>query len=105
MESPLSEILLYVTEGVVAHTAATPPDQRQIARRGASPDIANLLSEVRADRPEALQLGGLITLRVGDRGAIWRSHNAQHSEVFGALFSLLASYPGKPMRFVCEIAQ
>lgn len=98
----MAEISLYVTPGVVDHTSATPAHQQQIAFKDATPDIAAQLRAANRNRHVRLQLGGLLTIAVGDTGAMWRSHNHDSGD-FDALFRLLGRYPGKPMRFVCEV--
>ena len=97
------EISLWVTRKVVAHTESSPSNQRQIAFRSASSELHERLSQASRHQRVKLRLGGVVPVEVGDTSAIWRAHNEEHSAGFDALFSLLASYPGQPMRFVCEL--
>jgi hypothetical protein len=99
----VAEITLRVTKRELAHATGLRQKERQIAYSGASPDIAPKLAEITAKHPVTLRLGGLITLDVADRNAIWRVHNEKHAADFDALFKFLAQYPSKPMRFLCEI--
>jgi hypothetical protein len=99
----MPEISLYVTRGVVEHSTVTAADQRQIAYREASADIAERLRAANRDHRVVLQLGDLVLLTVGDTSAIWRSHNKERAADFDALFEMLARYPDRPMRFLCEL--
>jgi hypothetical protein len=99
----MAEISLAVTKGVIEYAKGPHEHERQVAYSAASPDIALRLAAVTTHDRVRLRLGGLITLVVADRGAIWRAHNAEHLEDFDALFSFLARYPSRRMRFLCEI--
>jgi hypothetical protein len=101
----VAEISLAVTKGVLDYAKGPHEKERQIAYSSPSADIATRLGAITTQNKISLRLGGRITLIVGDRGAIWRAHNAQYSEDFDALFTFLARYPSQPMRFVCEIAK
>ena len=61
--------------------------------------------EVTTQHHVKLRLGGMITLVVGDRGAIWRAHNEEYADDFDALFTFLAHYPSQAVRFLCEITR
>lgn len=100
----MSEISLAVTKAVLEYTKSPREAERQLAYSSASADIAARLGAVTKKHHVKLVLGGRITLIVGDRGAIWRAHNEQYVTDFDALFSLLARYPSRPMRFLCELA-
>jgi hypothetical protein len=99
----VAEISLYVTPGVTDRMATAPAHQHQIAYNEPSRDIAQRLRQVTGQQRVTVRLGGLVVLEVGDTGAIWRSHNERHTDDFEALFHLLARYPGRPMRFLCEL--
>jgi hypothetical protein len=99
----MAEISIAVTRGVLNYATGAREKERQIAYSSASPDIASRLAAVTTKDRALLRLGGLITLSVADRGAIWRAHNEQYLDDFDALFSFLARYPSRPMRFLCEL--
>jgi hypothetical protein len=98
----MAEISLYVTRDVVNHVATTPANQQQITYRDVTADIAGRLREATRENRVQLRLGNLLILNVGDTGAIWRSHNDDRSCDFDSLFSMLARYPDRPMRFLCS---
>jgi hypothetical protein len=99
----MPEISLSVTKGVLNYATGPREKERQIAYSMASADIAPRLAAVTTKERILLRLGGLITLSVADRGAIWRAHNEQYVDDFDALFAFLARYPSRPMRFLCEL--
>jgi hypothetical protein len=99
----VAEISLYVTPGVTDRMSTAPAHQHQIAYNEPSQDIAPRLREVNGQQRASVRLGGLVVLEVGDTGAIWRTHNERHADDFEALFQLLARYPGRSMRFLCEL--
>ena len=100
----MAEITLAVTKSVLDYATGAREKERQIAYSCPSAEISTQLGSVTAHDRVSLRIGGRITLVVGDRGAIWRAHNAQYAEDFDALFTFLARYPSKPMRFLCGIA-
>jgi hypothetical protein len=99
----VAEISLAVTKAVLNYATGPREKERQIAYSSASPDIAARLGAVTTNDRALLRLGGLITLSVADRGAIWRAHNAQYADDFDAVFAFLARYPSRPMRFLCDL--
>lgn len=99
----MAELSLAVTKGVLEYAKTPRERERQIAYTEASADIAGPLGAVTTKHRVKLVLGGRITFVVGDRGAIWRAHNDEYANDFDALFTLLARYPSKPMRFLCEL--
>ncbi|MBA3560717.1 MAG: hypothetical protein H0W30_19230 [Gemmatimonadaceae bacterium] len=101
----MAEITLAVTKRVLDYAKGDREKERQIAYSSPSADIAARLGSVTRQDHLSLRLGGRITLIVGDRGAIWRAHNAQYAEDFDALYTFLARYPSQPMRFLCEISK
>jgi hypothetical protein len=99
----VAEISLAVTKGVLDYATGSREKERQIAYSSASTDIAARLAAVTTKDRALLRLGGVITLSVADRGAIWRAHNAQYADDFDALFTFLARHPSRPMRFLCDL--
>jgi len=77
---------------------------RQLAIKGASPEIRAVINKSNKTNPATICLGEYLTLIVGNTGAIWRSHNKEYKKEFDALFALLAVNPGKPMVFACEFS-
>jgi type II secretory pathway component PulM len=100
----VAEISLAVTKGVLEYTKAGRENERQIAYTSPSADIAPRLAQVTTRNRMTLRLGGLVSLVVGDRGAIWRAHSEQNATDFEALFALLARHPSETMRFLCELS-
>lgn len=94
-----------MTTAVLDYTRGPREKERQIAYTAASADISARLGEVTKQKHVKIRLAGRITLVVGDRGAIWRAHNEQYAKDFDALFTFLAHYPSKSMRFLCEITE
>lgn len=101
----MPEISLAVTKRALEYATKERERERQIAYTLATPDISPRLAEVGTKHRLKLRFGGIITLIVADRGAIWRAHNEEHLEDFDSLYALLSQYPSKPMRFLCEIAE
>lgn len=101
----MPEISLAVTKRVLAHTKDQREKERQIAYTSPTSDISPRLAEVGTKHRLKLRLGDLLTLVVADRGAIWRAHNDEYAGDFDSLFNLLARYPSKSMRFLCEITE
>lgn len=101
----MSEIELAVTTGVLAFAQGANEDQRQIALTSPSADIAPLLRSATAQRQVKLKLSGQITLMVGDTSAIWFVHNKRSAEDFDNLYTFLAHYPSRRMRFLCEVVE
>ena len=99
----MPEISLLVTQPVIDHTTPGRQNERQIAYRSATQDIVLALNQLSASNRANLLLGCCVTVIIGDRGAIWRSHNAQHVQDFDSLYELLSRRPGSEMRFLCEI--
>ena len=77
---------------------------RQLAIKGASPDIRAAINKSYKTNPAMICLGECLVLIVGDTGAIWRKHNYGKEEEFDALFDLLALNLDKPMVFACEFS-
>lgn len=99
----MGQISLVVTNRVHHRDAPATVDERQIAFRSPSSDIAPALGRATSDGRVTLQLGGFLDLSVGDTGAIWRAHNREKQPEFDKLFALLRSRPDVEMRFLCEI--
>ena len=100
----MGQISLVVTSRVHQRDAPGTLDERQIAYRSASADIAPTLAKANADGRVPIRLGGFADLSVGDTGAIWRAHNREKKHEFDTLFDLLRSRPDVEMRFLCELA-
>ena len=100
----MGELGLVVTRRVLEHVARGAGDQKQIAVRGASAELAGRLRQVNARQRNTLRLGGCIELVVGDPGAIWRAHQAgEMAADFDSLFELLSRRPDVEMRFAGEV--
>ena len=99
----MGEVGLVVTRRVLEHVGRGAGDQKQIAVRGASAEIAGRLREVTARQRITLRLGGCVELVVGDPGAIWRAHQAgEMAADFDSLFELLSRRPDVEMQLVGE---
>jgi hypothetical protein len=99
----MGQISLVVTSKVHQRDAPGTLDERQIAYRSASADLAPTLTKASADGRVTIRLGGFLELSVGDTGAIWRAHNPEKRHEFDRLFDLLHSRPDVEMRFLCEL--
>lgn len=99
----MGEISLSVTRRVLEYATGDHAAEKQIAYTAPTSDIAPVLGAVSRTNQVTVKLGGLLTLVVGDRGAIWRAHNSQAVSDFDALFSLLANHSDQRMRFKCEL--
>ena len=51
----------------------------------------------------SVRIANSINLKLGDTGAIWRSHNQEHEKEFDTLFRFLCSYPNQEFEFICSI--
>lgn len=98
----MGEISLVVTQAVLNHISDDKDNQSQIAIREPSPEIKSIIAKLTRLTPRILILGGLIKLRAGDTGAIWKAHNTEFIDDFEDLFDLLSRRPGSEMRFLCE---
>ncbi len=101
----MSELSLRVTERVIAHAQGERVGERQIAYSSPSADITEKLAAITKINPVTLRIGGFMAFVVADSSAIWRVHNEKASDDFDALFALLARYPSRRMRFVCEVVE
>lgn len=99
----MGQISLIVTSRVHQRDAPGTLDERQIAYRHPSPDLASMLSKANAHVRVTIRLGGFLELSVGDTGAIWRAHNPEKRHEFDRLFDLLRSKPDVEMRFLCDL--
>jgi hypothetical protein len=99
----MSEITLVVTQPVVNHVLQDHPNEKQIAIRASTRDVAPTIQQLTAMNRRTLRLGGCIDLILGDPGAVWRAHNGQQVQGFDALYNLLERRPNHEMRFLCEI--
>jgi hypothetical protein len=99
----MGEINLVVTSRVQQRDASVTLEERQIAYRSPSADIAPVLGKANANSRVTIRLGGFLDLSVGDTGAIWRAHNNDKRQEFDRLFDLLRSRPDVEMRFLCEL--
>lgn len=95
----MAQISLVVTRAVERSEV----DQRQIAYRSPSTDIAPSLQAANRKTRVTIRLGGFLDLVVGDTGAIWRAHNSHQNQAFDKLFDLLRSRPDVEMRFLCDV--
>jgi hypothetical protein len=67
----MGQISLVVTSRVHQRDAPGTLDERQVAYRSPSADIAPLLTKANAGGRITIRLGGFLELSVGDTGAIW----------------------------------
>jgi len=77
---------------------------RQLAIKGASPEIRAAINKSYKTNPAMICLGECLVLIVGDTDAILRRHNIGVEDEFDALFELLALNQDKPMVFACEFS-
>jgi hypothetical protein len=104
-DTPLPELSLTVTSGILAQSLSATDTRRQIAINAPSPDLAAKLSTASATKPITLRIGGLLTLVVGDTHSIWRAHNVHRPADFDRLYEFLANYPSARMRFLCDVLE
>src|SRR6266705_3194149 len=100
----MAEVSLLVTQAELDYVATGRQNEQQIAVRSASQDVLDSLMQIDGRNRRELVVGGCISLVMGDRGAIWRAHNADRLEDFDALFALLARRPRKEMRILFDLA-
>lgn len=99
----MAEISLVVTSKVLNYIGNSRRNQRQIAIRNPSADIADELASLTRSNQRRLILDGDICLVIRDTSAIWSSHNSENIDEFDALFECLALTPDRPATFSCEL--
>ena len=96
----MSFVTLSVTSAVLDQLNAGNQFQKQIAVRGASPEIVGAMIGANADNQIQININGSFALNVGDRNAIWAVHQTGiQSEDFADIFSLLARRPDRDVTF------
>ncbi|MBC8373657.1 MAG: hypothetical protein H8E53_08695 [Planctomycetes bacterium] len=97
----MPHITIVVTEDVITQVEAGQDHQRQLAVRGASDDISNLLDTARRENPIPISICETITLIAGDTDAFWRGHQGNDTQIadFDDLFALLRRRPGASVTF------
>lgn len=97
----MPHITLCVTPRVLAQVNGGNPAQRQLAIRGASAQLANLIATANAANQVQIDVNGHFALSVGDTGAIWGAHQppGQKADDFRDLFSLLSRRSGTDVTF------
>jgi hypothetical protein len=97
----MAHITLTVTKRVIQQVNDVRPTQRQIAIRGASPELLALIRSASASNRVPVAVNGVFDLSVGDTGAIWGVHQRAglQSEDFASFYGLLARRPDKPVTF------
>lgn len=97
----MPHITLAVTHRVAQQVQANNLFQRQLAVRDASPDLLALIGTASGANHVQIAICGVFELLVGDRGAIWGTHQAAGHQVddFADLYSLLARRPDVPVTF------
>lgn len=100
----MGQISIRVTRKVHEQDSTAELHQRQIAFRAASPELDSSLRLASKQNRLAIQLGGFMTLAVGDTGAIWRTHQqGDQLHWFDALFALLRHRVDVDMDCLCEL--
>jgi hypothetical protein len=100
-EQKPASITLTVTQNVVREVNAGRTFQRQIAIRGASPELLAAIRKASARNRIAIAVNGVFELWIGDNGAIWEKHQGRgrQAEDFTSLYDLLSRRPEQPVTF------
>lgn len=99
----MAEISLVVTSKVLNWVGNIRRNQRQIAMKHPSADIADEIASLKRSNCRRLILDGGTSLVICDTSAIWPSHNSENIDEFDALFDSLARTPDRPVTFSCEL--
>ena len=95
-------ITLSVTDPVIEQIKKGNEFEKQLAIKGASPDLRSRLDSANKKNQVPIMICGAFELLVGDNHAIWRSHQ-ENDEVragdFDDLFSLLSRRQNEPVKF------
>jgi CobQ-like glutamine amidotransferase family enzyme len=97
----MPHITLAVTDRVIQQVGGGHGYQRQLAVRGASPDLRALIATASAHNRVHVAICGVFELSIGDTGAIWGSHQAagHQADDFAGLYALLETRPNVPVTF------
>ena len=97
----MPSITLAVTTAVINQVNEGNEYQRQLAIRGASPDLRALIRTASAQNRVPVAVCGVFELAVGDTDAIWEVHQAPGFQCgdFSNLYSLLARRPEVSVTF------
>jgi hypothetical protein len=99
-------ITLAVTRKVMEAVNSGDVHQRQIAIKGASPELRDAISNASKNNRVSVAVNREFYLSVGDTGAIWGAHQTPGLQVedFNSLFDLLARRPDVPVKFAWDDA-
>ncbi|MDX2493695.1 MAG: hypothetical protein QNK27_01910 [Desulfuromusa sp.] len=98
----METIYLKVTSKAICHIGET-DTQKHISIKTSSTLLKEKIKSANKANIMAVRIANSINLKLGDTGAIWRSHNQEHENELDTLFRFLCNYPNQEFEFICSI--